>query len=240
MNTLNTEEVRRVATSQLKKVKLSCGTLEYLDAGEGPPLLLLHGVLVNSSNWDRVLGALSQRYRCVAPTLPLGAHRIPFGANADLTPPAVADTLREFMDALGLEQVVLVGNDTGGAYAQVFTAKYPHRVSGLVLSSCDALEVFPPPQFSSLKKAINLPLFTDFLALVFRVKPLLTSRWVLGLLSLKLTGREIFEKYLKYFVQDKNVRGDFKKVVCGLSPHYTQTAAADLCGLQADPAALGS
>lgn len=220
-----------MTTHQVKRVKLSCGTLEYLDAGEGVPLLLLHGVLVNNNNWDRVFSRLANHHRCIAPTLPLGAHQIPLADTVDLTPLGLADILRDFMDALGLERVVLVGNDTGGAYAQVFTAWYPDRVSALVLSSCDALEIFPPPQFLSLKKSIDLPFFTDVLALVFRIKPLLSSRWVLGLLSLELTGQEIFEKYLRYFVQNKHVRNDFKKVVRGLLPRYTQAAAAELARL---------
>ena len=220
-----------MATQQTKRVELSCGNLEYLDVGEGSPLLLLHGVLVNSSNWDRVFAALSKHHRCIAPTLPLGAHTLSLNATIDLTPSGIANLLQEFMDALGLEQAIVVGNDTGGAYAQVLAAKYSDRVKALVLSSCDALDVFPPPQFSTLQKFIDAPFFTKLLALVFRIKPLLTSHWVLGLLSSKLTDQEIFEKYLKHFVQDKSVRREFKKVVRGLSPQYTQTAAAELARL---------
>ena len=90
-------------------------------------------------------------------------------------------------------------------------------------SSCS-----PPPQFKSLKTYIDTPLFTEVLSLVFRIKPLLSSRLVLGLLSYKLTGQEIFNDYLKHFVQDKAVRHDFKKVVRGLLPQYTGAAATEL------------
>jgi len=216
----------------MKTVELKCGRLEYLDTGEGEPLLLLHGLLTNSSNWDRVIADLSQYYRCIAPTLPLGAHHVPLTSTADLTPTGIASILDEFLNVLNVPRAVLVGNDTGGAYAQVFTAEYPDRVSALVLSSCDALEVFPPPQFSALQKSIDVPLFTEVLSLVFRLRPLLNSRWILGLLSYKLTGSEIFDKYLKYFVRDQSVRLDFKKVVRALLPHYTQAAAAQLAHLR--------
>lgn len=218
-------------TEQPKRVELDAGTVEFHEAGSGPPLLLLHGALTNAHNWERVVPILSQRYRCIVPTLPLGGHRLPMNDSADLTPPGIAELIGEFVDGIGLSETNLIGNDTGGAFAQVFAATYPERVSRLVLSNCDALDVFPPSQFSSLQKAINLPGYPALMALAFRIRPFLTSRWALGLLSNRLTAQEIREHYVSGFIEHRGVRRDFQKVTNGWSPEHTNAAADRLATL---------
>lgn len=117
--------------------------------GDGPPILFLHGLLVDGSIWDPVVERLPG-YRCLVPELPLGSHTAPFGDRSRLTPEGVANLAADLLDELGLEDVTLVGNDTGGALAQVIVTTRPERIGRLVLTPCDAFETFPPPLFKLL------------------------------------------------------------------------------------------
>ena len=125
------------------EIDLSAGTLDYLDTGGGgPTLVLLHGLLMDSSLWDGPIADLSSDHRCIAPTLPLGAHRHPI--SGDLSLPAIARLVEEFLDRLDLHDVTLVGNDTGGALVQLVLAGKPERVVRAVLVSCEAFDNVPP------------------------------------------------------------------------------------------------
>jgi pimeloyl-ACP methyl ester carboxylesterase len=128
-------------------VTLSTGTIHYEKSGpdEGRPLVFIHGYTMSSSLW----GPLTKRLggwgsRCLVPTWPLGAHQEPMRDGADLTMEGIAALVAEFLEALDLDDVVLVGNDTGGAIAQIVATTTPERLGGLVLTSCDAFEHFPP------------------------------------------------------------------------------------------------
>src|SRR5258708_2539990 len=98
----------------MPEIELSAGTVEYRDTGDGPVLVLLHGLMMDASLWDGPIADLSADHRCVAPTLPLGAHRRAMNPGADLSLPGIARLVTEFLDHLGLHDVTLVGNDTGG------------------------------------------------------------------------------------------------------------------------------
>jgi pimeloyl-ACP methyl ester carboxylesterase len=129
----------------MRDIELSAGTIEYEDTGgDGPVLVLLHGLMMDASLWDEVIAGLSPGYRCIAPTLPLGAHRHPVRPGADLSLPGIARLAAEFLDRLGLRDVTLVGNDTGGALVQLLMADGNARVARAVLVSCDAFDNFPP------------------------------------------------------------------------------------------------
>ena len=128
----------------VNQVELPAGTIEYQDTGgDGPVVMLLHGLLMDASLWDQVIAGLPG-YRCVAPTLPLGAHRHAMRAGADLSLPGIARLASEFTERLGLRDVTLVGNDTGGALVQLLMADGDARVRRAVLVSCDAFDNFPP------------------------------------------------------------------------------------------------
>ena len=124
-------------------VELAAGTIEYTDSGgDGPVLMLLHGLMMDASLWDGVLSELGGDFRCVVPVLPLGAHRVAMRADADLSLPGIARLVAEFCDRLELDDVTLVGNDTGGALVQLLMAD--GLASRAVLASCDAFDNFPP------------------------------------------------------------------------------------------------
>jgi pimeloyl-ACP methyl ester carboxylesterase len=127
------------------RIDLSAGPVEYEDTGgSGPVILFLHGLLMDSSLWSATISELAGRYRCIAPILPLGAHRTPMSADADLSLPGQARLVAEFLDRLDLTDVTLVGNDTGGAIAQLVIGREPPRVAAAVLASCEAFDNFPP------------------------------------------------------------------------------------------------
>jgi len=127
-------------------VELSSGVIEYTDTGgNGPVLVLLHGLMMDASLWDAAIAGLSLDHRCLAPTLPLGAHRHPMRPDADLSLPGIARLVAEFMERLELDDVTLVGNDTGGALVQLLMAGDLSLALGrVVLVSCDAFDNFPP------------------------------------------------------------------------------------------------
>jgi pimeloyl-ACP methyl ester carboxylesterase len=100
--------------------------------------------MMDASLWDGPMADLSADHRCVAPTLPLGAHRHAMRADADLSLPGIARLVAEFLDRLDLQDVTLVGNDTGGALVQLLMCRRDARVGRVVLASCDAFDNFPP------------------------------------------------------------------------------------------------
>ncbi len=129
----------------MPQIELSAGTIEYADTGgTGPVVVLLHGLLMDASLWDGPIAVLSAEHRCVAPTLPLGAHRHAMRAGADLSLPGLARLVTEFLDRLDLREVTLVGNDTGGAVAQLVLCDGAVRVARAVLASCEAFDNLPP------------------------------------------------------------------------------------------------
>jgi len=129
----------------MPQIELSAGTIAYSDTGGGGPVIvLLHGLLMDASLWDEVTADLSPGHRCVVPTLPLGAHTRAIKPGADLSLPGIAKLVAEFLDRLGLDDVTLVGNDTGGAVVQLLAADGAPRIGRVVLASCDAFGNFPP------------------------------------------------------------------------------------------------
>ena len=129
----------------MKQIDLSAGTIDYLDTGgEGPTVVLIHGLLMNASLWDEVVADLAGDHRCVVPTLPFGAHHHAAGPDADLSMAGIARLIPELLDALDLQDVTLVGNDSGGALVQLVIGDDVPRVGRVVLASCEAFDNFPP------------------------------------------------------------------------------------------------
>jgi pimeloyl-ACP methyl ester carboxylesterase len=141
-------------------IDLPVGPVDYRDLGprtaDAPVAVFVHGILVNSTLWDPVAEPLAAAgIRCILPDWPLGAHRRPASKDAELSPLTVAAAITDLLDALDLRDVVLAGSDTGGALCQLALRQLAlqgdtHRVSGLVLTNCDAFEQFPPRFFVPL------------------------------------------------------------------------------------------
>src|SRR5262249_17805562 len=127
----------------MPEITLSAGIIEYEDTGgTGPVVVLLHGLAMDGSLWRKVVQELRQGLRCVVPTMPLGSHRQPMREDADLSPHGLAKLQAEFLEALDLREVTLVGNDSG--IFQLTAGCYPERIARLVLTPCEAFENFPP------------------------------------------------------------------------------------------------
>jgi pimeloyl-ACP methyl ester carboxylesterase len=141
----------------MPEITLPQGTIHYRDAGEGPPVVFLHGLLVDGEVWRKVTPLLQGAARTVVPDLPLGSHRLAMKADADLSPAGVAHLVGDLLAALDLEDVTLVGNDSGGAISQLVALDHGERVGRLVLTNCDCFDVFPPKEFVPMVKAARVP-----------------------------------------------------------------------------------
>lgn len=128
-------------------IATASGSISYLDVGDGRAALFLHGVGTNAFLWRHVIGALDGRPRAIALDLPLHG-RSPAATGQDFSLGALADVVEGCCDALHLEQVDLVANDTGGAVAQVFAAHHPERLRSLTLTNCDTHDNLPPQAFA--------------------------------------------------------------------------------------------
>jgi pimeloyl-ACP methyl ester carboxylesterase len=134
--------------SSVSRIDINAGTIHYEATGpeSGRPVVFVHGYLMGRELWRPVSERLAGLgLRCIAPTWPLGAHPQPLRRGADRTITGVAGMVADVLTALDLEDVVLVGNDTGGVVSQLVAVHHPERLGALVLTSCDAFEHFPPP-----------------------------------------------------------------------------------------------
>ena len=136
----------------MPQVELEQATIDYRVMGPEdsahPPVLFVHGILVDHRLWARVAEGFARRgFRCILPDWPLGSHTIPVNSGADLSPRGIATLIRDFTVALGLSDVTLVGNDTGGGLCQFVVDAHPEVVGRLVLTNCDAFDKFPPFPF---------------------------------------------------------------------------------------------
>ncbi|MFD8006383.1 alpha/beta fold hydrolase [Streptomyces mirabilis] len=191
------------------EIELSAGTVTYRDTGgDGPVLVLLHGLMMDASLWDETITELAADHRCVAPTLPLGAHRHGMRADADLSLPGVARLVAEFLDRLDLRDVVLVGNDTGGALVQLMMVDGAARVAGVVLVSCDAFDNFPPGLTGrTLVLSGRLPprLFGMFMQQM-RLRPLRRMPVAFGWLTLR--GDAATARWIRPVLERPEIRRD--------------------------------
>ena len=224
-----------MASAQYREAELSRGVIRYREVGEGPPIVLVHGLLVNGRIWDRLMPLLSRRARCIVPELPLGSHSIPLGVGPDVTPTAVAGLIAELLERLELDDVTLVGNDTGGALSQLVAVDHPERLGALVLTNCDAFDHFPPPQLKAFVNGLALP------GIAAGGGVLGHFGWARGLISkLKLTVRPIDDELVQSWMAplgDRRIRADLKQFLRAI-PGTDMVAVAERLGGFDRPALL--
>ncbi len=208
----------------MPEITLSQGTIEYRDEGAGAPVVLIHGLLVSGSVWDRTLPVISSSARCIVPTLPLGSHSLPMNGGADLSPSALASLIAELLERLELEHVTLVGNDTGGALCQLVAADHPERIGRLVLTNCDAFENFPPPAFRRLIKGLGrVPGAVASLAVLGRLRATRRAGMSLAPLTADPVPDALVESWISP-LRARGIRRDLLKVLRGISqtPRWRQ------------------
>jgi pimeloyl-ACP methyl ester carboxylesterase len=216
------------ALGQRKTVELPQGTIHYRECGQGLPIVFIHGLLVNGDLWRKVVPPLARSYRCITPDLPLGSHEEACRPDADLSVPGLGRLIAGFLEALDLDDVTLVANDTGGALTQVAITEHPGRVSRVVLTSCDAYDNFPPALFRPLVALARLPGLLHAILQPLRLRPLQRLPMAFGWLTKRPIERAIQDGYLRPFFADAGVRRDCMKVLRGVDPKYTLAAAEKL------------
>ena len=211
-------------------VELEAGTIAYSETGpaDGPPLVFVHGIVVDGTLWRKVVPGLDDTFRCIVPDLPLGAHRTPMHEDADLTPYGLAALIAEFMAKLELSDVTLVGNDTGGALSQITTTRHPERLARLVLTPCDAYENFLPPAFKYLQGLARIPGGLGSVALSMRIPAMRRTPLAFGWLAKHPIPADVLAGWTAAITSDKLIRRDAAKVLRGISKRYTLEAAAKL------------
>ncbi|MBV8930602.1 MAG: alpha/beta hydrolase [Mycobacteriaceae bacterium] len=171
----------------MPQLALGQATIDYLEVGPDdsahPPVVFVHGILVDNRLWAGVADGLARLgFRCIVPNWPLGSHTIPVNSGADLSPRGLAALINDFMAALDLSDVTLVGNDTGGGLCQFLIDDHPERIGRLVLTNCDAFDKFPPFPFNAVFALLRGPVSIKVLMAQMKLTALRHSPLGYGLL----------------------------------------------------------
>lgn len=209
---------------EVKEAPLAAGTIRYREAGSGPPIVFVHGILVNGDLWRKVVPLLASDFRCITPDWPLGSHEIPMKDDADLSPPGFGRLASDFFVALELSDLTLVGNDTGGALCQIAIARHPERVGRLVLTNCDAYENFPPGVFKLMPPLAHLPGFVALNARLQNWRP--ARNRFFKMLAKRDIEPEILDSYSRPALTNRGVRSDLSRILKGAGGASKHTLAA--------------
>jgi pimeloyl-ACP methyl ester carboxylesterase len=161
------------------RIQTPSGRISYVEAGSGPVALFVHGVLLNQHLWRHQLSGLSDIRRCIAVDL-LAHGDTEIEPNQDVSVTANANMLREALDALGIDQIDLVGNDSGGGIAQIFAALNPNRVRSLTLTDCDTHDNWPPEAFKPFVEMVAAGGLSKMLNAMLADKSIYRSLGALG------------------------------------------------------------
>jgi pimeloyl-ACP methyl ester carboxylesterase len=212
----------------MQEIQLPAGPIRYREAGSGPVIVFVHGYLVDGRLWDGVLDALADRFRSIAPNWPLGAQQVAMEPDADLSPPGIATIIEGFLEALDLNDVTLIGNDSGGAMCQVLVARRPARVGRLVLTNCDTHENFPPGIFKAMPPLAKLPGGMQALAAPFRIPAV--TRAAFRPFAKTEPPAGLVESWADPPKHDRAIMRDLAKVTRGMDKRHTLAAAESLRG----------
>jgi pimeloyl-ACP methyl ester carboxylesterase len=192
----------------MRNVAVSAGVIEYHEVGSGPPVVLLHGLLMDHMLWDQVLPLLPEGFRYLRPVLPLGAHRRPMRPGADLTMRGQVGLVAEFLDALDLEAVTLVHSDWGGA---LFLTAYglDQRVARQVILPCEAFDNFPPGLPGKMVAlAVRLPGGLQIAARQLRIGRLRRLPMMFGQMARRPISDDLARRWTEPVLRDPGIRRD--------------------------------
>jgi len=208
----------------MNEVRLPQGTIRYRELGAGEPIVLVHGLLANGELWRDVAPRLAADFRVIAPDWPLGSQQLPLEPGADLSPLGLAQIVADFLSALHLENVTLVGNDTGGAVSQLVAIHHPERIGRLVLTPCDAYENFLPPAFRPLQVLARVPGSVFVIAQSMRIRAARRLPISYGWL-MKRADDALTASWLAPALSSRAIRNEVASILKGISPRYTLEAA---------------
>jgi pimeloyl-ACP methyl ester carboxylesterase len=195
--------------------------------GEGPPIVFVHGALVNANLWRKVIPRLHGFTR-VALDLPLGSHTIPMPKDADYTSAALADLIADALEKLELNGATIVANDTGGGLTQILAARRPGSVGGFVLTSCDAFDNFPPRFFRIVLAPARIPGGASAAFRGLWLRPLRRLPIAYGWLTNEPIEREADDSYVLPVLTSGEIRRDTRRFLNGFDRAELLDAAAKL------------
>jgi len=203
-------------------IELPSGTIHYRVAGpeqsDAPPVVFVHAFLVNGAVWSAVADRLADRgVRSYAPDWPLGAHRTPLHPGADQSPRGIARQILTFLEALELDDVTLVGNDTGGALIQFLLDTDASRVGRVVLTNCDAFDTFPPFPFSLIFRLLKGPRRMKVNLLPMRSRTFRHSPLGFGLLANDLDA-DLTRSWIEPALTQPAIRDDAARLLRSIDP----------------------
>lgn len=193
-------------------VELSAGSLDYEDTGGGGPVIVfVHGLMMDGSVWRQVVAELRGDYRCVLPTLPLGAHRRPMHADADLSMRGIAGLLGEFLERLDLRDLTLAVNDWGGPIL-LLSERRAERIRRVVLTSCEAFDNVPPGLPGTMAVlAAKLPGALHALVQSLRLRPPRRLPFAFGWMSKRPVPQAVMDAWLQPAIAQSAIRRDLGK-----------------------------
>jgi pimeloyl-ACP methyl ester carboxylesterase len=217
-----------MADFETRAVQIPAGTIDFTDTGgDGPVVVLVHGVAMDSTVWRYVVDELRDGHRVVAPTLPFGSHRGPITPGTDLSPDGIARILGDFLDALDLTDVTLVQNDVAiGMLLAVSDAPAVARIARLVLVAIEAFDNFPPGlPGRAIWLAAKVPGGINAMAQPLRLRPLRRLPMAYGQLTKRPVPRAITDRWVRQLVHSKDARGDLIAYLRASRPGRLQAAA---------------
>jgi pimeloyl-ACP methyl ester carboxylesterase len=197
----------------MASVQLTSGTIDYDDTGgDGPTVVLVGGLLMDTTLWHDVVARLQPRHRCIVPVLPLGGHRRAMNPDADCSLHGLADLLGEFLERLDLHHVILVAVDWGGP--QLTAVRHPERIAGLVLLPEEAFDNIPPglPGFFA-GLAGRMPGGIFAVAQTLRVPLLRRLPMTFGWMAKRPIENDVMASWITGIRTDRGVRRDVSKYV---------------------------
>jgi pimeloyl-ACP methyl ester carboxylesterase len=214
----------------MREIELTAGTIEYEDTGgDGPVVVLLHGLAMDGSLWRNVVADLRAGHRCVVPTLPFGSHRRPMRPDADLSLRGHARLVGELVERLGLRDVTLVQNDLG--YAQLIAAERPAWLARLALVSCEAFDNLPPGlPGKGLGIAARVPGGLNALVQPMRIRALRRLPMALGWMSKRPIPDEVVDGWLRPLLTHREIRRDVLRYIRSASAAELDAASRSLTG----------
>jgi pimeloyl-ACP methyl ester carboxylesterase len=215
-------------------VQTTSGRISYTEQGTGPVALFVHGVLLNGHLWRHQLADLCDIRRCIAvDLLAHGDTEIAPDQNVSVT--ANARMLQEFLDALNIDQVDLVGNDSGGGIAQIFAALNPERVRTLTLTDCDAHDNWPPEAFKPFLAMAAAGGLRGTLDALLSDKNVYRSAQALGPAyeHPERVSDDSIETYLRPLVRTEQRTIDLRRFLAAFDNRHTLAVEAGLKKLQA-------